>query len=45
MNVGFLFKHFWVAFIAVTCANGVIWWFRARKDFAQIPNGKRDIAG
>lgn len=49
MNGAFLFRHFWVAFIVVTCVNGVIWRFRARKDIAAHPEReagyRRLIAG
>ena len=37
-NVPLLFKHFWIAFILVTLANGAIWWFRGR------PHRERDPA-
>lgn len=26
-----LFKHFWIAFILVTCVNGVVWWVRGAR--------------
>jgi hypothetical protein len=49
MNGAVLFKHLWIAFIAETCANGVLWWFRARKDIAANPEReagyRRLIAG
>jgi hypothetical protein len=35
--MGLIFRHAWLLFIAVTCANGVTWWIRGKKEMAQHP--------
>ena len=37
MPVELVFRHAWLLFIAVTCANGAIWWHRAQRDIAANP--------
>ena len=32
-----VFKHFWIAFIFVTLANGAIWWYRGREHRERDP--------
>jgi hypothetical protein len=44
--VPLVFKHFWVMFIAVTFANGAIWWRRSAKHRAnnpQLSDGYRSV--
>lgn len=36
-NVDVLFKHFWIAFIVVTCVNAAIWRARSRPYIASKP--------
>jgi hypothetical protein len=35
--MGLIFRHAWLISIAVTCANGVSWWVRGKKEMAQHP--------
>jgi hypothetical protein len=35
--VELIFRHAWLLFIGVTCANGAIWWTRAKKEIAAHP--------
>jgi hypothetical protein len=32
-----MFRYAWVLFIAVTCANGAIWWSRGKREIARHP--------
>src|SRR5881296_2823077 len=43
-----MFRHAWVLFIVVTCANGVSWWWQARKHIRAHPElraGYRKLIG
>ncbi len=33
----FFSRHGWLLFVLVTCANGAIWWYRARRRTADAP--------
>ncbi len=33
----FISRHGWVLFVLVTCLNGAIWWYRARRRIAETP--------
>jgi hypothetical protein len=33
----FIFRHAWLLFVIVTCANGAVWWVRARPRIAENP--------
>jgi hypothetical protein len=33
----FVFRHAWLLFVIVTCANGTVWWLRARPKIAENP--------
>jgi fermentation-respiration switch protein FrsA (DUF1100 family) len=35
--IALIFQHFWIAFIVITCANGLIWWRRAQPHIAKQP--------
>jgi hypothetical protein len=32
-----VFRYGWILFIAGTCANAAVWWFRAQKEIARAP--------
>jgi len=32
-----VFRHVWILFVVITCANGAIWWRRARALIAEDP--------
>jgi hypothetical protein len=32
-----MFRHAWVLFIVVTCANGAVWWWRAQRHMRTNP--------
>ena len=32
-----IFRHTWLLFIAVTCANAAVWWARGKKEIAKHP--------
>jgi hypothetical protein len=43
-----IFRHTWILFILVTCANGAVWWSRARQHVARQPElaeGYRSLIG
>jgi hypothetical protein len=37
MDANAVFRHTWILFIAVTCANAAIWWNRGKKEIARQP--------
>ena len=44
--ISLLFRHAWLLFIIVTCANGAIWWHRAKSRIAvnpQLETGYRKL--
>lgn len=32
-----IFRHAWIFFVLITCANGAIWWYRAQSKIAENP--------
>jgi hypothetical protein len=37
MDVSVIFRHTWVLFIGVMCANAAVWWSRARREISRQP--------
>jgi hypothetical protein len=37
MTGDLIFRHSWLLFVAVTCANGAVWWSRGKKEIANHP--------